>query len=882
MRLAGTPEVSKLGSGGLSRQIATEEDRHHYPSEPSGSFPRLYIVVLALCALAATGMTVWVLKNELTKELNYWNERLTRVADTNALLLRLWAQERVRDAQSLAAFPTVKASASGESNKELDGRVRDHTSAILDSFCDPEIYAALYVLDSKGKVVASSSGAPAPGAEILEAFHTSRYGGIRTLLETKRDGSFPQLAVIAPIRATSGIGIASSESVSSNSAVILVTQRDALRGLFLTDVATTATGETLFVARRGKDVEFVSPFRNIGKEEAALSGGPTPGKPGLLALEGQEVFAEYSDYRGIPVVAVTRFIPEIEWGMVTKIDRKEALARFGQTVARALFILIVSLCALVSLSFALWRYQQVHGLRREIARRKRTEAELQQSEHRFYTAFRSSPEGMSITTLKEGCYIEANDVFLRTLGYEREEVVGRTSVELGIWARLEDRDAIIQRLLRGELVRDFELNARTKSGQIRQVLLAMQTIRLQNELCLLASLRDITEHKMLEEQLRQAQKMEAVGRLAGGVAHDFNNLLGIIMGYSELLLGKLSDGDGNRKTVERIMDAAGRASGLTRQLLAFSRRQVLQTKVVDLNAVVGDAQKLLQRLLGEDIELVTRPAAESGYVMADPGQLVQVIMNLAVNSRDAMPTGGRLTLETANVVVEEAYAKNHQPLKPGAYVTLVVTDTGHGMDEDTQVHLFEPFFTTKEVGKGTGLGLSTVYGIVKQSSGFIWAESKPGQGTIFRIYLPQVSPAGKQEMRAEPTGKFVGGTETILLAEDEPTLREMTRESLEMAGYRVLEATNENDAIRIAVGYKEPIHMLMTDVVMPKMSGPALAEKVREKQAGMRVLYVSGHTDNGLLQDQLLDGKTSFLQKPYSRQDLLQEIDRLLRLKSQQ
>ncbi len=871
-----------MGTGGLRRQKPAEQSLPDYPSESSARFPIIYTVTLAFCALAAMATTAWVLRNEHAKELNYWNERLTRVADTNAVLLRLWIQQRDRDAQILAAFPTVKACVSARNDRVPEGHAQDHTSVILNSFRDPDMYSALYVLDHEGKVVASTDGAPVPEPEILQAYRTFGKVGILTLLEPEKDAGFPPLAVVAPIRGPSGVGNPPSDSGAIYGAVILVTQRDALKPLFLTDVATTASGETLFVSRRGDEAIFVSPFRNSRKEEPGPRKQPTPAKPGLLALEGQEVFAEYSDHRGTPVVAVTRFIPEIGWGMVTKIDRKEALARFRQTVLQALFILFVSLSALVILSFALWRYQQVHGLRMEIARRKQTEEELKQSEQRFFTAFRSSPEGMSITTLKEGRYIEANDVFLGTLGYEREEVVGNTSTELGIWARPEDRSAMIQKLLRGELVRDMEMNSRTKSGQIRQVLLSLQTIRLQNELCLLASLRDITEHKLLEEQLRQAQKMEAVGRLAGGVAHDFNNLLGIVMGYSELLLGKLPADDPSRKTLERIMDAAGRASELTRQLLAFSRRQVLQTKVVDVNAVVGDAQRLLQRLLGEDIELVTHLGADSGYVMADPGQLAQVIMNLAVNSRDAMPGGGRLTLETVNVVVDEVYAQTHRPLKPGAYVTLVVSDTGQGMDADTQAHLFEPFFTTKELGKGTGLGLSTVYGIVKQSNGFIWAESALGHGTTFRVYLPQVSPAGNQEERTQPPSEFVGGSETILIAEDEPALREMTRECLEIAGYTVLEAKDEYDAIHIAERHQEPIHMLLTDVVMPKMSGPALAQKVRESRAGIRVMYVSGHTDNSLVQEQLLGENASFLQKPYSRQALLQEVHRLLKVETQQ
>jgi PAS domain S-box-containing protein len=836
--------------------------------------------VVALCALAATALTVWVLRNEYAKELNYWNERLTRVANTNTLLFRLWIQERNADALTVASFPTVKASVLGLAGKET-AEGRTHTFAILDLVRDPHMYSASYVLDDKGKVVASSSGAPPPEPEILQAYRTFGNVGILTMFQPGKDVGFPPLAVIAPIRTPIGVGGPQSSSGEVVGAVILVTQREVLKPLFLTDVTTTASGETLFVSRRGKEAVFVSPFRSGPQDRTGLPESPKPGKPALLALEGREVFGEYRDYRGTAVLAVTRMIPEVGWGMVTKIDRKEALIGFRQAVVQDLSILLVSLGALVTLSFALWRHQQVHGLRTEIARRKQTEEELHQSEQRFFTAFRSSPEAMSITVLKDGRYIEANDVFLRTLGYEREELVGKTSTELRIWARLEDRSALIQKLLRGELVRDMELNARTKSGQIRQVLLSLETIHLQDELCVLASLRDITEHKLLEEQLRQAQKMEAVGRLAGGVAHDFNNLLAIMMGYSELLLGKLSSSDANRKTVEHIFDAAKKASEVTHQLLALSRRQVLQTKVVDLNAVAGDAQKLLQRLMGEDIELVMRLGPDAGYVMADPGQLVQVIMNLAVNSRDAMPGGGRLTIETTNVVVDKTYAHTHRPQEPGAYVMLVVSDTGHGMDENTQIHIFEPFFTTKELGKGTGLGLSTVYGIVKQSNGSIWVESHPDRGTTFRIYLPQVAQPRNQEEHSVPASEALGGSETILIVEDEQSLRKMTRESLEIAGYRVLEATDVYDAICIAEQHKEPIHMLVTDMVMPKMSGTALAEKVREIRIGIQVIYVSGHTDSSLLRHQLTAENTSFLQKPYSRNDLLREIRKLLMAKSE-
>ena len=865
-----------MDPSGQSPQNPAKAGSPEHPSVSSARFPKIYIVAFALCTLVATATTVWILRNEYAKELNYWSERLTQVADTNTLLLRLWIQQRNTDAEILASFPTVKASILESRARPLAEHAHSHTSVILDSARVPNLFSAIYVINNEGKVVASSSQAPPPRPEILQACRTFDRTGILTLPQPEQEAAFPPLAVIAPVRGPGGASSPGATSAEIVGAVVLVTQRDVLKPLFLTDVATTATGETVFVSRRGTKVGFVSPFRS--SVQGGLPKSAEPGEFGVLAMEGREVFGEYKDYRGVMVLAVTRRISEVEWGMVTKIDRTEALTRYWQMVVQNVSILIVSLAAMLSLAFALWRYQQVHGLREEIARRKETEEELQQSERRFFTAFRSSPEGMSITTLKEGRVIEANDVYLRTLGYERDEVIGKTTTELGIWARPEDRSDVIQKLSRDELVRDVEVDARTKPGHIRRVLLSMATIRLQGEVCLLASLRDIAEQKLLEEQLRQAQKMEAVGRLAGGVAHDFNNLLMIMMGYSELLLAKLPNDDTNRATVMHINDAARRASGLTQQLLAFSRRQVLQTKVVDLNAVVGDAQKLLQRLVGEDVELVVRLGPDAGYVVADPGQLVQVIMNLAVNSRDAMPGGGRLTIETANAAVDKKFAQTHPPQKPGAYVMLVVSDTGHGMDENTQSHLFEPFFTTKEIGKGTGLGLSTVYGIVKQSGGFIWVKSELGKGTTFRIYLPQVAKPGTQDGHTEQASELVGGSETILIAEDEAPLREMTRKSLELAGYKVLEAMDADDAVRITEQHTGPIHMLVTDVVMPKMNGPDLAKKVRQGRAGIRVIYVSGYTDNSFIQhQQLFEENTGFLQKPYSRQALLREIDRLFK-----
>jgi len=390
-------------------------------------------------------------------------------------------------------------------------------------------------------------------------------------------------------------------------------------------------------------------------------------------------------------------------------------------------------------------------------------------------------------------------------------------------------------------------------------------------------LRDITERKRAEEQLRQAHKMEAIGQLAGGVAHDFNNLLMAIIGYSELLLARLREGDRLRKHVQEIKKAGERAAALTRQLLAFSRRQVLVPQVLDLNSVVSNVQKMLRRMIGEDIDLLTVPAPDLGQVRADPGQVEQVIMNLAVNARDAMPEGGNLTLETTNVALDESYTRNHIDVLPGRYVMLAVRDTGSGMDAETLSHIFEPFFTTKEEGKGTGLGLATVYGIAKQSGGHIEVSSEPGQGTTFRVYLPRIEAAYEPAARGAPAEEMPRGTETVLLVEDDVVVCELLREMLQGSGYTVLEAGGARQALRMGERYApRPIHLLLADVVMPEMSGPQLADHLARVYPKMKVLYISGYTDAAVARHGKLSTKAPYLQKPFAPEVLARKVREVL------
>src|SRR5438105_8556730 len=382
-----------------------------------------------------------------------------------------------------------------------------------------------------------------------------------------------------------------------------------------------------------------------------------------------------------------------------------------------------------------------------------------------------------------------------------------------------------------------------------------------------------------EERLRQAQKMEAVGRLAGGVAHDFNNLLTVITSYSDLLLEDLGPADPKRDDVQQIRKAAEGAAALTRQLLAFSRQQVLQPKALDLKATVAGTEKLLKRLIGEDIQLTTFLAPDLGVVKADPGQIEQIISNLAVNARDAMPSGGRLTIEAANVDMDETYVRGHAPAGPGRYVMLALSDTGIGMDQQTKARIFEPFFTTKEPGKGTGLGLATVYGIVKQSGGFIWVYSEPAHGTSFKVYLPRVAepaepaePAATATATAEPTG----GTETVLVVEDAASVRMVTRQVLERVGYVVLEAPNGETALRLAAKHHGPIQLLLTDVVMPGLSGRQLAEQLAKLRPDMKVLYTSGYADHAIVHHGILDSGIAYLQKPFTPEALGRRVRQVL------
>jgi PAS domain S-box-containing protein len=494
------------------------------------------------------------------------------------------------------------------------------------------------------------------------------------------------------------------------------------------------------------------------------------------------------------------------------------------------------------------------------------------AEERYRELFDSAND-IVFTLDLEGRFTSINAAAERITEYPREQIVGRNFAEFVV----PDHIGVVREMLRhraaGESVASvYTMDVLARQG--RRVVLEVSTRELvegKRPVGIQGIARDITERVSLEAQLHQSQKMEAIGTLAGGVAHDFNNLLTTILGYSDLVLDQIARDSPLREDVQEIRKSAERAASLTRQLLAFSRRQLIEPAIVDLNAIVGDMDKMLRRLIGEDLELSTVMRPDLGRARVDPGQMEQVIMNLVVNARDAMPAGGRLTIETNNVDLDEEYAETHIPTLPGSYVMLAVTDTGEGMDAETRSRIFEPFFTTKPTGKGTGLGLSTVYGIVKQSGGFIWVYSEPGHGTSFKIYFPRAEEAAGSERASSLKPKNheeAKGSETLLLVEDEEGVRKFARIVLQRAGYQVLEAKDGTEAVAVAERFEGEIHLLLSDSVMPGLTVRELIARFGALRPEASLLLMSGYTDEAIARSGLIHAGIPFVQKPFSAQDL--------------
>jgi PAS domain S-box-containing protein len=536
----------------------------------------------------------------------------------------------------------------------------------------------------------------------------------------------------------------------------------------------------------------------------------------------------------------------------------------------------------------------VTGVATDITEYRKAEEALRRSEERYRVFVGQSSEGIyrieydppisihlpvdeQVTLGINGRIAECNDSLARMYGFQSaSELVGRRMSEFMSVDDSVNRASLGALIANGYRISEAESRGLDVNGNPRIFRNSIVGIVENEKLVRIWGVqRDVTERVQLEEQLRTKQELEAIGRLAGGIAHDFNNLVGIILGHAELLSAGSDLTERLKNGLAQIRRAGERAAALTHQLLAFSRKQVLQPKVLDLNAIVADVQKMLARVIGEDIELVTRLHPSLAPVKADPVQMEQVLMNMAVNARDAMPRGGTLLIETANAAPDEALARQHPNLATGPYVMLTVSDTGHGMDAQTLEHVFEPFFTTKELGKGTGMGLATVYGIVTQSGGNISVSSELGKGTTFRVYLPAETAAA--ETRVEESAEaVVGGTETILVVEDESNLREITRIFLEDYGYRVLEASDAKQALQLAQTFADPIHLMLTDVIMPGMSGGQLAEQIVSARPGMKVAYMTGYTDEMVVHHNVLEPGIALLQKPFDKLQLARKVRSVL------
>jgi len=507
---------------------------------------------------------------------------------------------------------------------------------------------------------------------------------------------------------------------------------------------------------------------------------------------------------------------------------------------------------------------------------KRNEQALRRSEARYRSLVQSSVYGIYRSSL-EGRFLDVNPALITMLGYESAEEILQLDPENEVFAHAEEHTRLIEEFRRTGRLDGIEVKWKRKDSSSVTVRISGRAVSSADEPAdvLEAIAEDVTDRRVLEDQFRQAQKMEAVGRLAGGVAHDFNNLLMVISGYAEVILAGLDFRHPLHEKGRAIQQAADRATTLTRQLLAFSRKQLLELKVVDVNAVVQDMERLLRPLIGENVEFDAKLSPEAAHTRADAGQLEQILMNLVVNAKDAMPNGGKLTMQTQNIVVDENHRRGQTFIRPGQYVMLSVSDTGMGMDKETQSRIFEPFFTTKEKGKGTGLGLSTVYGIVKQSGGYVLVQSEEGRGTKFQIYLPRVE--GIAEKHApQSTPAILGGSETVLLVEDEESVRQLVRDTLTAKGYRVVEAENGEAGLAAAAQHQGKIDLVITDVVMPGIGGRELIKQLAELRPETKVLYLSGYTEDAIISEGTIEREAAFLQKPFTLKSLSQKVREVL------
>jgi PAS domain S-box-containing protein len=860
---------------------------HNAHGMTSSSSPRIPYELLALFVVLATAIGVMAygihIEQKNTVERDVRNQLLT-IADIKVGELSEWRSTRLGEARAILAdrmaltvIRRVLAGAASASDRAA-------AYAWMDALSKHLRYANVLLLDRQGKTVLSVGQSFGGDEHLRRIAGEMLQAGDVVLRDFHRDTPSGRVHLgldlalrLAPDAAVFGV------------LTLGIDPETYLYPLLETWPAPSASGETVLVRRDGDDAEFLCRLR--GRKNSPVNFRIPMSRTDVLAVEavgGKEGSIRALDADGVPLVGAVRRVPDTPWYLIAKMEEQEVQAPVRRR-SLGLGLGAVSLILAVGAMIILWwRRQQSEFYREryeaEIERRaveERASQAAHESESRFRTIFEQAAVGMAQSSL-DGRFIRLNQRFCEIMGYSRQELLHLTYREITHPDDLARDEQRVAQLLRGELSRyAVEKRYLRKDGGVvwANLTLSLLYSASGDPVHFVVVVEDITgqkraeeERRNLERQLLQAQKMESVGRLAGGVAHDFNNHLTVIDGYCAMLLDEMGPDDPLREPVEEILLAGNRAAALTQQLSAFSRKQMSEPRVISLNDVVADSGKMLSRLIGGDIEIVTHLDPGLGSVVVDPSQMNQVLMNLAINARDAMPDGGRIIMETSNTDLDEGYAAQHAGVEPGPYVLLSITDTGAGMTQEVMQHIFEPFFTTKGVGVGTGLGLSTVYGIVKQAGGWIWVYSEPGKGSTFKLYLPRAGGAPEPPAAPVSAAETLRGTETVLVVEDQPDVRKLTLAMLESQGYRLLEAANGSEALSLCQRYPEPIHLLITDVVMPGMTGRELSRLLVGLRPSLKTLYTSGYPANAIAHEGVLDPGVAYLPKPFSSAQLAAKV----------
>ncbi len=787
-----------------------------------------------------------------------------------------------------------------QKNSYLSTQAMSHKKQLTDAlmtFSEKKAaYARIQVVDLEGKAVLNiSHNQGRPASTSAEEPSEEHARGLRESLDLNRENIFISEFYEAPLRRpdqprehllTFGMPIFSNAGERLGAVILEYTVNRLVS--HLRKISTQSDSDWFLIDRKGDQVfqseraidaprfSFAEFYPDAWKTIQEKIAGQFHNQYGLFTFssiypdsESREIILSTSK-TPVSLSALQRQAIPNPWKLISFLPEEKIETVSRQFLERMVYANFFLMALLAALSW---------GLAIVVVKRRETEQALKRREIEYRDLFENAPTGF-LTLDSVGRVLRANREVENILGIQREELIGQKVDEilLKISAFPEAVQALLRRLESGETVHNEQLEIQKPDGNRGWISVSVTAIRAEegDVIGQRVSLIDISQQKLLERQLQQSLKMEAIGRLAGGIAHDFNNLLTVMAGYMDLIQAQFDKNDPIYQDLQQVIKAIDRASSLTQQLLAFSRRQIIKPRTININEVIRNLEKMLRRILGEDIEFHADLAEDLDNVNIDPVQIEQIIMNLVVNARDAMPEGGILTIETCNVDLDADYAQTHMGVEPGRYVMLSVSDTGIGMDEETISHIYEPFFSTKKESQGTGLGLSMVYGIVQQNKGTIWVYSEPGKGTTFKIYLPRVEEEITPAEEEEQDTVDLKGTETILLVEDEEAVRKLARRCLEEYGYTVIVAGNGNEALKLIQQSKPQIDLMVTDVIMPGMSGKELYKEISKMIPGLRVLYISGYTDNAIVHYGVLEPGTNFLQKPFKPDTLLKKVRQTL------